>query len=348
MTDLLDKLRAHEPTAAWVDALDSAGDPPAGTFAPLSEIDLPEALRAFEVPETEITALTALLPEVERSTALRRLIERAAWSMVRRMGEIDGQAPFPLWPETTGPLGHCASILVFVVARPHTLAYHRAHGIPDEISRATLRDVGRSIRHHRNRNGSFGLDVPGWLTRHFQGLLFELGRLQFERERLDEQTGQAIADAGLPFGPGDPVLSIHIPDYAGPMTPAACDDAFARALSFFPRHIPEQPTTLAVCHSWLLDPQLGDYLAPTSNIIRFQRRFRHAHYHVPDNTSVLRFVFGRIPPDLSELPRQTTLQRALLDHVAAGRDWHFVSGWLLLADQLRQATTPADRSPRRG
>ena len=28
-----------------------------------------------------------------------------------------------------------------------------------------------------------------------------------------------------------------------------------------------------VCHSWLLDPQLGEYLRPDSNIMRFQQRF---------------------------------------------------------------------------
>jgi hypothetical protein len=39
------------------------------------------------------------------------------------------------------------------------------------------------------------------------------------------------------------------------------------------------------------------------------------------------FVFGRPDAPLDTLPRDTTLQRAIIDHQLAGRHWHGGAGW---------------------
>ncbi len=123
---------------------------------------------------------------------------------------------------------------------------------------------------------------------------------------------------------------MHVPAFYGPLTRQACDASFERAKEFFARHFPEERYEIAVCHSWLLDDQLAEYLPEDANIIRFQQRFRPAYRPDDDDEVMMRFVFGRITPAQDELPRRTTLERAIVDHLKAGRRWRGGAGWLRL------------------
>jgi hypothetical protein len=87
---------------------------------------------------------------------------------------------------------------------------------------------------------------------------------------------------------------------------------------------------VAACHSWLLDEQLTKYLPGDTNIIRFQRRFQPAYQLDPHDDDIVRFVFGRDRADLDQLSRRTTLERAVIDHLKAGRYWNGGSAWLRL------------------
>ena len=127
----------------------------------------------------------------------------------------------------------------------------------------------------------------------------------------------AAADWDPVLEPGDPVLYFHIPGGI-PLDHAACGDSFRAAMDFFPRHFPERPYRAFFCGSWLLDTQLEDWLPSGSNLVRFLREF----YMVPSGISarsILQTVFGNDADDLSNAPRDTSLQRAILEHVSAGR-----------------------------
>lgn len=301
--------------------------------APQPAIALPEpdelvpALLWLAVPHEEINDLIAMRPDPERDPGIWALLERYAGELVREAGSAGGPLRWPPPPD-----GHpFFYVYVFLAALPHVLAYHGERGIPNEISRVTLADLGRHLAVHRHRQGTAGLGEYRWLTLHFRGIIYQLGRLQFEAVRLGNRTGTGIAAAGMPFGPGDPALAVHVPQFSGPLTPQACDASFALAEAFFARHFPEQPYRIGVCHSWLLDPRLGDYLPPEANIMRFQRRFRPAYSpDEPHDESALRFVFGAIPSTLDELPRRSTLERAMVDHLKAGKHWYGGTGWLEL------------------
>jgi hypothetical protein len=85
--------------------------------------------------------------------------------------------------------------------------------------------------------------------------------------------------------------------------------------------------------SWLLDPQLTEYLPPTSNIVRFQRRFELTQEAAPGDDAVFRFVFERETVDPRAVRQRTTLDRAIVAHLRAGRHWHERFGWLALQAQ---------------
>jgi hypothetical protein len=179
---------------------------------------------------------------------------------------------------------------------PEVRAKHRALGLTEDESWATLRDV---LRAHEVR-GEEPFSDDDWIDVVWSGRLAELGRLQFEARAHG-------------------VLAVHIPE-SGPLAPAACDASFARAREVFPDH------ETGSCHSWLLDPALAEVLSPGSNIVRFQRRFTLTDEGEDGNADVLRFVFHTLDPDLDKLEATTTLERALLGRMREGEQWRVPTG----------------------
>ncbi|WP_405873856.1 MULTISPECIES: acyltransferase domain-containing protein [unclassified Streptomyces] len=293
--------------------------------------ELAEVLLDLAVPHEDINQLVRMGRRVTDDPELRRFLEASVDELVRGMGEIGGPVDLPQLDWASGPLQRCFPVYVFVAALPHTRAYHRARGIPDDVSRRTLADLGRNMAVHHRRYGRAGLQAPWWLTHHFRGELYQLGRLQFERARHGQRTSRVLAAAGLDVAPGTPCLNVHVPDYFGPLSPAACERSLALAEEFFARHYPEEKYRAALCHSWLLDPQLKEYLPADSNIVRFQDRFRVAREdrETADKEPV-QFVFGDPELPVENLPRRTAVERAVGDHLRAGRHWYIGHGWFPL------------------
>jgi hypothetical protein len=220
-------------------------------------------------------------------------------------------------------------VYVFAAAQPAITAWHRERGISEEVSRRTLADLGRQMVHNRRRLGYGGLNLnTDWLVYHFSGRLYQLGRLQFERSRLGNTTGREVAAGGMPLGPGDLALGVHIPGYCGPLDPADCDASFAWAREFFPRHFPGESYTIATCHSWLLDRHLADYLPESSNILAFQRRFTiNDRDYPPQDDMFFEFVFGVAASEIDHVPQDTSLQRAIVRRIHEGHHWYGGVGW---------------------
>ena len=150
-------------------------------------------------------------------------------------------------------------------------------------------------------------------------------------QRPDAVTGCPIAPRGVglraqvkltldewepALAPGDHVLEMHIPEGGG-MTVDRCEDSMRRALEFFPRYFPEQPFAGFGCASWILNPQLADIYSPRSNMVLWQNELYLYPYPSGDRSG-LYFVFGTEQVDPATAPRDTSLRRALLDHLQAG------------------------------
>lgn len=327
---LLDLVRSVPDLATWLETLehaDAADTTTAPTPLPTSA-ELSELLLDLAIPHEDVNAIASLCAGVSTDSDLDYLVNLCARALIRGIGTIDSPLELPRLPEDGGAAARFFYVLVFLAALPYTQAFHRERGIPRDVSRRTLADLGRNIAAYRGQNDIGGVIAPGWLKGHFRGEIYQLGRLQFQRARLGRRTGTAIAEAGMPVGPGSPSLEVHIPGLFGPITPEACDRSVALAREFFPAHFPEETYRVAVIHSWTLDPQLRDYLPADANLIRFQDRFRRGYPQTePDDLDAIRFVFTRPGRPLDEQPRDTTLQRAIADHVRAGGHWHGGNGW---------------------
>ncbi|MFH9073794.1 acyltransferase domain-containing protein [Streptomyces alboflavus] len=333
---MLDALRAaaehDEQLAAWLKGLDDPGAPVADVVLPETD-DLPDVLLDLAVPHEDINALLGLRARILGDPDARWLLARCVGALLRDLGRPETEVRLPVLPASLGDLGSCFHVFVFVAALPDVRAYHRRHGIPDDVSRRTLADLGRHMAVHRRRHGTRGVPVPGWHALHFRGELYQLGRLQFQRAVLGERMAADVAASGIGARAGDPCLSVHIPDFLGPMSDAACERSVEWAREFFPRHFPGERHDVVVCHSWLLDPQLKRYLPGAANIVRFQERFRLAGTYAgqePDDRLPVGFVFGDRDLEVATLPRRTRVERAVGDHLRGGGHWYEGHGWFPL------------------
>jgi len=320
------RLGLGEDHRAWLEELAAAGPPAPPTSLP-RPADVAPLLERLGIAGPDAAELTGALPSPDRTPEVWWLLERCHRRLVHDLGGTSPPDPWPPLPESLGAPGRLFYVYVLLAAVPDVRRWHRRRGIPDEVSWATLADLGRHMAIHRRTHGEGGLDPPTWLWSHFSGALYQLGRLQFCRSRVPWEPA-VLERLGVGFRHGDPALDLHIPE-AGPLTPEACDRSLRRAGDFFPRHFPAERYRVAICTSWLLDDQLAAYLGPESNIVRFQRRFTLLPGSVADgDANILMFVFRRAAPALNELPQRTSLERAVVRHLRAGRHWRIRAGWL--------------------
>jgi GNAT-like C-terminal domain/N-acyltransferase N-terminal domain len=306
--------------------------PMPGSDRPMPGSDqIAEWLRLMKA-DTDTTALLIEARDVlESSAALRHLVLAAAASITESVGVMN--AP---WPTPSGLQAHedrfvrMADALAVLCCVPTLLAFHDAHGVPRPQTWTLLSDLPRHITLYRAIHGVDGFEHLHWLANHMRGLLYDMGRLQVQRELptgfpYDEEEMEASGFGGLE--PGEAVLSVHIPG-TGPMHVAACDASLRRALREVPRWFRGERYRAFVCFSWLLDPQLAEYLAPDSNILRFQRRFELIGTPLPEGGSTKTYIF-ELPGDteLDALPQRTTLERAYVRHIRDGGEWYMRAGW---------------------
>ena len=285
----------------------------------LSRPDLGARLSALGLDEVGIgdglAAAGAALGSAELTSAVDRLADQARAAI----GVFpDGHDPNP-WPDyrvSDDPLGAGVLILLALVVTADDLAaFHQARGIPAAVAEQSRSELGQQVWVHRRTFGDFGLHTYDWMTVIWSGSLYWLGRLQFNLMRLD----------------GEWVCSTHIPQ-TGALEPASVDDSFRRAVEFFPGYFGDCPVQDFWCASWLLDPELAAALPAESNISRFQRRWQLSGDPMPGDEDALFFTFARRGAvDLDELPRDTRLQRVIIDRLRAGDHWQVRQGRIAMA-----------------
>ena len=197
--------------------------------------------------------------------------------------------------------------------------HHLSLGIPPEASAAILADVGLNLRINRRVHGHFGLDTWAWLTLHMAGNIFRIGRLQFHLVR---------GEAGGPAASNSWMLGIHIPEDGG-LSPALVDTSLSQAREFFDRYFPDKAVSVASCDSWMLDPYLARKL-PHSNIAAFARRFTLDRCSDAPGDAVYFTFRQRGMDNLDRLPRETSLQRVVLERIDDGGAWQLGHGHLVL------------------
>ncbi len=249
--------------------------------------------------------------------------------------------PFADLADEPGRPAGLLPLAALVVTAEAVRAHHRGRDIDEAVSERTLTDLGQQVWVHRQTFGTAGLHTQRWLRTAWGGGLLWLGRLQFELRRFVPESLEPVSNHPVPSEQqaGQWVLSVHIPQ-TGPLDPEAVDASFAMAQRVFASRYPEHAATAFHCASWLLDPCLPELLPATSNLVRFQRRWELLPGGSDADADALFFVFhrrfdsprpGGPELDLDALPQETTLQRAVVERLRAGRRWQLRTGLVPLA-----------------
>lgn len=308
---------------------------------PLGPSEAGRRCRWLGLSAMDTADVVATLPSPESEPAWWWCVERAATRLLASIGDL--AAPASPWPGFEGP-GHgtdrrCHILHVALVVAPKTAAYLRSAGVHEPVVRASLGDIARHAAIHRRVHGLTGVDADWWAGVCLRGELVELGRLQYTPflVRGDDQDPEDRAARLAGDRPGDACLAVHIPE-AGPLRPAMVDDSLTAAGRLFTSCRGGTGRRIATCRSWLLDPQLAEYLPQQANIVQFQRRFQRLPGSERGDADVLDFVFRVAdhaavladPSALDALPQGTTMERAAVAHLRAGKHWARTTGWLEL------------------
>lgn len=275
----------------------------------------------------------AARPDPRKHPELWQHLEQCYHDLMSSMGSglpANGYRGFPAIPTDPDPVALHLYVWLYLAVLPKTLQYHAERGIERRISWETLSNLGPMMAEHRSMHGLGGIGRFGqWCPPlKFRGAEYRLGRLEYDRGRGE-----------FPDGTTGFLLNMHIPSGA-PLSPGSCDESLDLARVFFNRYFPEEPIAHFVCHSWLLDPQLTEYLPERSNILRFLHRFELKPLASGDQDcsdgDMLEYVFGRPSRNapvtaglLAELPQGTSLQRAYVAHLQSGRHWNARMGWIV-------------------
>lgn len=130
----------------------------------------------------------------------------------------------------------------------------------------------------------------------------------------------------------DGILNVHIPSHV-PLTPENADAAYARAWEVLPKCYPAFGAKAFTCFSWLLDPQLKQFLKPTSNLVAFQSKY-HRFAMKSGGTDVYSFLFKKPVERNEDLCEDTSLQRAVKAHYLSGK-YIYAQGGVFFADELK-------------
>lgn len=181
---------------------------------------------------------------------------------------------------------------------------YRQEGIADEIYYATMQDIVLWTENCQKSHGEIGIEEYEWLWRHVTLKLFRLGRLQFERT-------------------GENELNLHIPQGES-LDFEECRKSIEMARNFFTGQ------QKMICHSWLLNPEMGKLLSKETNIMRFQTLF---HVYKLDDASrqAEERVFGVLQEDPENYPEHTELQKKLKEYLKENKEFGSAYGEVVYA-----------------
>lgn len=195
--------------------------------------------------------------------------------------------------------------------------------LPDNLFRATMADIQLKMQEYQRIYGRVGLrdDQFDWVRWHLAGEIIRLGRLQFRRVRLDEDS--RFGDIAL--SKGTPLIEVHIPA-DGPLSPEGCRASYLEARRLF-AEVFQFEARGYICGSWLLAHELNDLLPADANILQFAREYQLSSPGWADG-SIYHYVYAMDKPDdLKALPDDSLLRRNMKGFLMAGGAIHGRQGF---------------------
>ena len=258
--------------------------------------------RSINMPEEVTHKLVEIHRTLEVFPCLDLLMQEETWSEgLEQLKAVLGEDP-------GGMKRLCCMLRCAHKARE----IYRRLGIPEEIYVDTMGAFSRFVREHRESYGCYGFDRGFWTTRQVSARLFRIGQLEYELTTLE----------------GEAIVSLHIPTDVN-LSPEVLQPSIREGLVELYRLFPDYAGKKIYCHSWLMSPQLKEFLPENSNILCFQELFDMDPEATPGN-GVLLWVFKNPKLPREDYPEHTSLQRKLKQFFLNGGQFLEGKGYLRL------------------
>lgn len=267
-----------------------------------------EANKYLKLKDEQIAELCGYMEIIEKSEELLGYLQEAYREIYIEKKE------FPPLEEKYNKLipdnafdGHFY-ILVGILNLEKLIEFYKEHDISNDILLHTLQDTAIFMMDRKSKTRRLNVPSNFWLYKSYSGEAFRLGRMQFEMTTLKE-------DSTIPgLSKGDDILEGHVPQ-GEPMDHDACWESYKRSFPFFEEHFGFYAKAVHLS-TWMLDPALIEILPPTSNIVKWANDATLFPDILP--ATIGRFIFGDVNFDPKTAPRDTSLRRAILDHIEKG------------------------------
>ena len=296
--------------------------------------ELGERLKELRISRDHVAEITRHWDEFRADPQWSNLLAATLATVANARGDCD--APIPIWPDFAADdrLGRNFYFYLFALDAPAARDYLDVAGFPCGVIDQSFEVLARHCATHLRKWGVIGVDAGWWMLPVLRGELVQVGSLQYHRVNLGVgslspspwYSAEESAELGVGFRHADPSIGLHIPQSTD-LAPSLLDRSIAEARELLGQVWPVTQRRLATCQTWMLDDRLGEYLAPTSNIVAFRSRFTLLARWQEDDEDVLEFVFRRPNTDLDDLPQTTSLERAVVRVLREGRRWRNRTGW---------------------
>jgi len=263
--------------------------------------------REIQLPQ-EVTARVLALEEACRLPTLPLLRREETWAQ----GLQETEALLGEDPDGFGML------TCMLLCAEDCRGDFESMGLSHEIFVDTMGCFTRFVGEHLNSFGRYGFDRAFWTVRQVSGMLFRLGTLEYE----------LLTEKGRKY------ISLHIPSDADLRLPAlrASYDMAKGLLARFPAYAGGE----WVCGSWLLSPNLTDFLPDNSRILGFQKSFTIRDTWADEEFK--EWVYGRVDIPNEKLPENTSLQRNVKAFLLSGGAFLSAEGVLAEEPFLSECT----------
>lgn len=192
-----------------------------------------------------------------------------------------------------------------------TYGEYEKRGISEEIFIATMKFCTRFLYEYYATWETYKYVQAWWFPRQMAVLEFRLGALEYEF--IDGKERE---------------VAVHIPSDAD-MNMDSIQESLADFYAFRDIHYTDWKDVPLTCDTWMLMPELQEFLGKNSRIIAFQNLFEIDRID-REATWYMEWIYPGYETIDEKLPEKTHLQRALKKYLLAGNPFGIAKGHMIL------------------
>lgn len=135
--------------------------------------------------EEPLKALLEAVSYVRDNSFLSKLVWHFSHMIFDNPTEINPwDVPFPQLVNNDRNINDFLGLIILMSGFDKILKFHKSKNISAQVTIDTFKDIKLWLNDFYRKNGRWGIVENQWLTHHFTGKLFRLGRLQFAMDRF--------------------------------------------------------------------------------------------------------------------------------------------------------------------